>query len=193
MLLRRDADAADRACAEALRLDTGNILALRVRALALFALERPDALPQMAEGLERRAPNRGWSALARAAYHLLRRERALVAPWLEKAEAVGDVETLTTVAAGWLMINNATAAERVFQRILAADPANAAAEIGMAMVAMAKRDFLEAEAALRRAASHEPGRAMTYETLARVYRETGRKSQAERTSEIARRLTRQGL
>ena len=53
LLLKRAPDAAEGASAEALRLDPDNGLALRIRATALFALERPEFLPEMADGLER--------------------------------------------------------------------------------------------------------------------------------------------
>jgi hypothetical protein len=80
----------------------------------------------MADGLERVAPNRGWGALARGAYHILRKEPNQAASWLAKAEVDPDVETLLTVAAGWLMIRNPSAAERVFKRVLEMDPATPA-------------------------------------------------------------------
>ena len=193
MLLKRAPDAAEAASAEALRLDRDNALALRVRATALFALERPESLPEIAEGLERAAPTRGWGALARGAYHVLRNEPNQSASWLAKAEVDPDVETLLTVAAGWLMIRNMSAAERVFKRVLEMDPANAGAEIGIAVVAMAERDFISAEAALQRAMAHDPARAAAYETMAKVYEQTGRKAQASRMREITRRLARHGF
>ena len=193
MLLKRAPGAAEASTAEALRLDPDNALALRVRATALFALERPESLPEMAEGLERAAPNRGWGALARGAYHVLRKEPNQASSWLAKAEADPDAETLLTVAAGWLMLRNMSAAGLVFTRVLEIDPANAGAEMGMAVVAMANRDFIAAEAALQRAVAHDPARAATYEAMAKVYEETGRKAQALRTKEIARRLARHGF
>ena len=109
------------------------------------------------------------------------------------AEADPDVETLLTVAAGWLMIRNTSGAERVFRRVLEIDPANVGAEIGMAVVAMAQREFVAAEAALQRAVGYDPARAAIYETMAKVYQETGRKTQALRMNETAHRLARHGL
>jgi predicted Zn-dependent protease len=147
----------------------------------------------MAEGLERVAAKRGWGALARGAYHVLRKQPNQASSWLARAEADPDIETLLTVAAGWLMIRNSSAGGRVFKRVLEMDPANVGAEIGMAVVAMAERDFIAAESALQRALAHDPARAAIYETMAKVYRETGRKAQAERVEEIARRLARHGL
>ena len=78
------------------------------------------------------------------------------------------------------MIRNSSAAGRVFKRVLEMDPANASAEIGIAVVAMARRDFIAAESALQRALAHDPARAAIYETMAKVYLETGRKTQAKR-------------
>jgi tetratricopeptide (TPR) repeat protein len=190
MLLRRAPAAAESAAAEALGLDSSNALALRVRATALFALEQAEGLIEMAVGLERAAPNRGWGALARGAYHILRHEPARASPWLLKAEADRETETLLTVASGWLMIRNHAATERVLQNVLKDDPENSAAEIGMAIVWMARRDFIAAEAALRRALAQDPARAEAYEILADVYHETGRKAWADSMSDIARRLQR---
>ena len=60
------------------------------------------------------------------------------------------------------------------------------------MASMSRRDFLAAESALQRAVSHDPARAATYETLASVYAQTGRKAQAERMTALAQRLSRHG-
>jgi Tfp pilus assembly protein PilF len=163
-------------------------MALRLRATALFALERADELLEIAEALERTAPARGWSALARGAHYILRKEFQLAAPWLTKAEADPDNETLLTVAAAWLIAERPARAERVFKAVLNRDPANVSAETGMAITAMTRRDFLSAEAALKRAISRDPGRVPVYQTLARVYDATAREWEAEQMKEIARRL-----
>jgi predicted Zn-dependent protease len=188
MLLRRAPEAAAQVTAEALRLNPDNVMALRVRATALFALERADELLEMGEALERTAPDRGWGALARGAHHILRKEPALATPWLTKAEADSDVETKLTVAAAWLIAKRVARAEHVFKAVLALDPANVPAEIGIALTATMRRDFLAAEAALRRAIEHDPGRATIYQTLSQVYAETGRQEEAERMTKIARSL-----
>ncbi len=159
-----------------------------MRATALFALERSEGLLEVAEGLERTAPYRGWGALARGAYHALKKEPTLAASWLKKAEADPAPETRLTAAAGWLTINRPFDARRVFQSVLAIDPANASAEIGMAIVAMAGRDLLAAEAALQRALTQDPSRAAIYEMMAEIYRETGRKDGADKMKAIAQRL-----
>jgi tetratricopeptide (TPR) repeat protein len=188
MLLRRTPEAAAKVTAEALKLNPDNVMALRVRATALFALERADELLETAEALERTAPDRGWSALARGAHYILRKEPALAAPWLTKAEADRDAETLLTVAAAWLIAKRSARAEGIFKRVREMDPANVSAEIGVAMTAMMRRDFLAAEAALKRAIDQDPGRAAIYQTLAQIYTDTGRRQEAERMTQIARRL-----
>jgi tetratricopeptide (TPR) repeat protein len=188
MLLRRAPEAAEKATAEALRLDPDNVQSLRIRATALFALERAEELLELAEPLERMAPGRGWGALARGAHHVLRKERALAAPWLASAEGDPETETLLTVAAAWLMIESPDEAERVFKRVLEIDPANASAETGMALAAMGRRDFVSADLALRRAAAQDPGRVAIYQTMAKVYHATGRKDFAARAEKMARRL-----
>jgi Type I phosphodiesterase / nucleotide pyrophosphatase len=192
MLLKRAPEGAEKATADALKLDPNNALALRIRATALFALERSEGLLDMADGLERTSPTRGWSALARGAYHVLQKEPMLAAKWLKQAEADPEPDTRLTVGAGWLLIRRPLDAERVFKSVLEADPACAPAEIGMAIVAMARRDFLEAEAALQRAVTQDPGRAAIYETMGQLYRETGRKARAEQMTTIARRLAASG-
>jgi tetratricopeptide (TPR) repeat protein len=188
MLLRRSPEGAATATAEALRLDPDNVMAMRIRATGLFALEQADELLEVAEALERTAPHRGWGALARGAHHILRKEISLASPWLMKAEADSDIETKLTVAAAWLIARRSARAERLFKEAIALDDANVPAEIGIAVTAMSRRDFRAAEAALKRAIAHDPGRAAIYQTLAQVYDETGRQKEAERMTEIARRL-----
>ncbi len=162
--------------------------ALRIRATALFALGRAEDLRDVAESLNRVAPMRGWGALARGAHHVLRKEPALASPWLTQAEADKDIETRLTAAAAWLMIKRHANAERLFKAVLAEDAGNAAAEIGIAITAMVRRDFLGAEATLKQAMKHDPGRAAIYQTLAQVYDATARRAEAEHARKIARRL-----
>jgi Flp pilus assembly protein TadD len=188
MVLKRSPDAAAEVTAKALRLDRNNVVALRIHATALFALGRADELLETATALERTAPDRGWGALARGACHILRKEEGLALPWLDKAEADNDIETKLTVATAWLIAKRSGRAERLFKAVLALDPGNVPAEIGIAMTARMRRDFLGAEVALKRAIDRDPGRATIYQTLAQVYDETGRPTEAERMTQIARRL-----
>ena len=76
----------------------------------------------------------------------------------------------------------------VFRKVLDLDPDNVTAGIGMAIAAAARRDFLEAEAVLNRAKRREPGRAAIWLQLAQIYARSGRKAEAARMADTARRL-----
>ena len=56
------------------------------------------------------------------------------------------------------------------------------------MAAMARRDFLEAEAGLRRAEKIEPGRPEIQLQLAQVYARSGRQREAQQAAALAVRL-----
>jgi hypothetical protein len=172
----------------ALEADPNNVLALRVRAMALVALDEPEPLADLADALEQAAPSRGWGALARGAYHALRGQTSLAAQWRVKAEADTEPEALLNVATVWLAASRSASAERVFRAILARDPGHVSAEIGLSMTAMARRDFASAEAALQRARDQDPGRATIYLQLAQLYARTARPAQAERMADIAQRM-----
>lgn len=184
MLDRRPAAAGDVAQA-ALRLNPGNVLALRIRVRAHVALAEAEPLPPLGDLLLQAAPDRGWGALAHGAYHVLRKERALAASWLTRAEADSDVGTLLTVAAVWLSMSRPASAARVFKAVLAIDPSNASAEIGLSMTALARRDFMSAEAGLLRALKTDPGRPAAYLQLAQTYARSGRKAEAGRAAAAA--------
>jgi len=64
------------------------------------------------------------------------------------------------------------------------------AEIGVAITAMMRRDFLAAEAALKRAIKQDPGRAQHYQTLAQVYDEPTARWRPKSMMAIARRARR---
>jgi hypothetical protein len=188
MMLDRDPAGAGAMARAALVLDPDNVQALRVRVRSHVALEEPEPLPSLAAALMKAAPERGWGALAQGAYHVLRGEKALAAPWLVKAETETDVGALLTVASVWLAASRPGAAERVFRQVLAEDPLNATAEIGLAMSAIARRDFLTAEQGLLRAAKQDPGRPAIYLQLAQAYARTARKDEAARAADVALRL-----
>jgi tetratricopeptide (TPR) repeat protein len=188
MMLERDPAGAGAMARAALVLDPGNIRALRVRVRSHVALEEAEPLPALGETLMKAAPERGWGALAQGAYHVLKGEKALAAPWLVKAEAEADIGTLVTVATVWLAASRPGAAERVFKAILAKDPLNATAEIGLAMSAIARRDFLNAEQGLLRAMKLDPGRPAIYLQLAQAYARTARTGEAARAAEMALNL-----
>lgn len=188
LILPREPERAGEAALAALRLDPANLLALSIRAAACVQLDEPDPLPELARALNAAAPARGWGALAQGAYHLMRNELGAATPWLTKAEADPEIETRLRIGAAWLAAERPTDAERVFKGVLAQAPENASAEIGLAVAARTRRDFLQAEQWLLRAIRHDPGRAMAHLQLAFIYAATGRPEMAERASASAVRL-----
>jgi tetratricopeptide (TPR) repeat protein len=95
---------------------------------------------------------------------------------------------LLNVAVVWLTAKRTTDAERVFHRILQLAPEDASAEVGLGLTAIARLDFLAAEAALRRALRHDPGRAAAYLQPGYVHARTDRRPEAARLAETAKRL-----
>ncbi len=174
--------------AEALRLVPHHLGAVRLRATALAMLEQVEELPKLADDLERLAPGRGWAALARGAYHVQRGENALASPWLKQAETDPDTDTRLRVSALWLAAGRSDQAERLCNAILRADPSVASAEIGLSIAAVGRRDYIAAEAALRRILRQDPGHATACLQLARVLALTGRQQEAQRFADTARRL-----
>jgi len=187
MLERAPGDAGEMA-GIALKEDPDNILALRVRVRAHVALGEAAPLSALAEALLRAAPNRGWGALAWGAHHLIDRHVALAAPWLEKAESDPEPGTLLTVAALWLAAGRGPSAERVFRGVLAMSPGDATAELGLAMAALARRDFIGAEQALGRASLSDPSRPAIFLQYAQLYARTARKLEARWAADVAVRL-----
>ncbi|HWF00592.1 MAG TPA: hypothetical protein VG248_12400 [Caulobacteraceae bacterium] len=188
MLLDRDPQGALRVAEEALSLDEGCVMALRVKSRAHVALGEDQPLQAVGEKLCRLAPDRGWGAAAIGAAHVLRGAVREAEPWLKQAETESDVATLIAVGTLWTASGRLPEAERVFLRLIGLDPGNVTAEIGLALAASARRDFLTAEAGLLRAATREPGRAAIWLQLAQIYAATGRKGQAERAAARAGRL-----
>ena len=188
LMLQRSPRGAGEAARGALALDPAHPAALALAAMAHLALEEPDPLPALADALAEVAPARGWSALARGAYHVIRREPALAAPLLRTAEADTNIETRVHVAAMWLAADRPADAERVFRAIIESDADNAPAQIGLAMTASARRDFITAEARLHDALRCDPGRPGIYLQLAHIYARTARPGQAAQAAASARRL-----
>ncbi len=188
MMLERDPAGACRAAQAALSQDPANVLALRIKVRAHVALEEPEPLPALGDALLEAAPDRGWGSLAHGAHHVMRGEKALAARWLNKAETDRDTGTLLTVAAVWLAADRPAAAERVFKAVLDIDPVNVSALVGLALGAVARRDFMAAETALQRALKQDPGRPAIYLQLAQTYARTARKAEAARVAAIAVRL-----
>ncbi len=188
ILLERAEPAAAAAADEALQIDPANLLALSVRARALIARGDPERLPPVAVALLAVAPDRGWGPVAYGAYHVMRQETPLAAPWLRRAESDPDPATRIAVGALWLAAGRPASAGRVFASVLDQEPLHVAAEIGLAMVAMTRRDFVTAEAALRRARRLDPGRPAIALQMAQLYARTGRTLEAGQAAEIALRL-----
>ena len=188
MMLDRDPSGAVKAADAALAEEPGCILALRVKVRGQVALQSPDGLDTLGDSLLRLAPERGWGPLAHGARHVLRRSAREASPWLNKAEADADPATLLTVATLWIAAGRIANAARVFGKILEVDPDNVTAEIGLAMAATARRDFMAAESGLHRARKQEPGRPAVWLQLAQVYARSGRKAEAARMADTARRL-----
>ncbi len=188
LLLDRDPQAALRAADEALAADPNQITALRIKSRAHVALGQDEPLMAIGERLNTLAPERGWGATAIGAAHALRGKSREAAPWLKRAENETDIATLTAVATLWTALGRLGDATRTFRRLASIDPGNVTAEIGLAMAATARRDFLEAEAALQRARAREPSRPAIWLQLAQIYAATGRKSDAARMAAKARRL-----
>jgi len=188
ILLERDPRAAGQTAQAALDLDPENILALRMRVRAHVALGEASPLPPLAETLARLTPDRGWAAMAWGAHFLIDGKTALAAPWLSKAEIDRDPTTLVTIAGLWLAAGRGASAGRVFRRVLDIDPMNAAAEIGLAMVALTRRDFAAAEQALTHAEAVDPGRPAIYLQLAQLYAKTARSIDAGLAAQMAVRL-----
>jgi predicted Zn-dependent protease len=188
MMLDRDPAGAKRMAEAALLQDGAQVTALRTKLRAHIALQEPDPLPPLGDALLKAAPDRGWGALAHGAYHVMRGERTLATPWLRQAEADPDVTTLLTAATVWLAASRPAAAERVFKAIIAKDPLNVPAEIGLAIGALRRRDFMAAEQGLHRALKQDPGRPAIYLQLAQTYALSARKTEAARCAALAVRL-----
>jgi tetratricopeptide (TPR) repeat protein len=188
MMLDRDPSGAVTAADAALALSPGEAIALQIKARAHVALGQADPLPALGDALMAASPERGWGALAHAACHVIRGERALAARWLTRAEADDDVPCLLTTAAVWRAAGRPAAAQRIFLRVLTIDPANVAAAIGVAMGEIARRDFLGAERRLVEAMKRDPGRPAICLQLAQCYARSGRKVEAGRAADRALRL-----
>jgi predicted Zn-dependent protease len=85
-------------------------------------------------------------------------------------------------AALWFAAGRPADAERVFRGMLARDPHDAMAEVGLGMALASRRDFRAAEDALVRALKIDPGRAAAYLQLALVYGRTARRDEAQRAA-----------
>jgi hypothetical protein len=184
-LMLREPRAALAAADAALAQDPGHALALDAKAMAHVILEEPEPLPDLAKALARRAPRRGWSDLARAAYLVLTDQPSEAVAHIRAAERDRDPAFLARVAAVWFAAGRPDEAARVFGELLEMDPANAAARVGLGAAAAARRDFRTAEDALLAAVRLDPGRRPAWAQLAEIYRRTGRPGEAARAARFA--------
>ena len=188
MMLDRNPAGALAAADAALAINPNLRSALRVKVRAHVALRQAEPLKDLGERLTAMAPDRAWGALASGAHYILRGKKREATPWLKRAEADPDTTTLLTVGTLWIAAGRLADAARVFAKVVAIDPGNVTAEIGLAMAASARRDFLNAEAGLNRARAREPGRPAIWLQLAQVYARSGRKAEAVRMADKARSL-----
>ncbi len=188
VVIDRNPGAARDIAARALDFHPESLLALTVKARAHFLLGEAEPLKPIAEVLDRLHGASHAAALSVAAYHILSGKKGLAAPLLRRAEAAEDLASLLATATLWIAIDRAEGAERIFRRMLEIDPQSASAEIGLSMIALSRRDLVEAEAAAHRALALDPGRPAVHLQLSRVCALTGRPVQAERPAADATRL-----
>jgi len=188
MVLPRNPSIALKIAERAIALDPDNVAALLVIARAHVALNQAEPLEAIGDRLADLAPHRGWEAAVRAARLVLLGRLDEARPHLARAEAETDLDTLIATATFYVALNRIAEATRVFRKILTLDPRNVTAEIGLAIAAASRRDFLNAEAGLHRAAAREPGRPAIWLQLANVYALSGRRAEASRTADRAASL-----
>jgi hypothetical protein len=177
LLLTADPAAAAQLAEAALAIDPGSIAALGARAAAHVAMEESEPLPALADRIAAAAPGHLWEALVRAAYHALCGEARLARPLLARVEKEGCAEDRLRAGAAWMMLGRLNDGARLFASVLAVQPDNIAALLGLA-AARADRP-LEAEGPLRRVLELDPERRHARETLAAMLRRTGRAKEAE--------------
>lgn len=188
MLLPRAPERALEAADAALAIDPSDVEALSLKAYALIALEQPDGLGEIADTLDRIAPERPWGRMARGAYHALRGESAEAAPLLREAEQAADGPTRLRAGAAWLLLKQPGAATRAFRAALEVDPDNGSAEIGLSMAALLAHRPLDAELPLRHLLMREPGHAVAWAQLAMVLHRQGRAKEAAEAETISAQL-----
>ncbi len=184
-VVERDPALAARLAAQALELEPEHRLALTVKIMAHVTLEESEPLEALAEALMRLAPERGWGALGHAARYLMKGSPDAASPWLRRAQLDRRPAFLLRVAALWFAAGRPSEAARIFKAIAKLAPDDPAAHVGVAMAALAIRDFPVAEAALREALRLDPSRPATYLHLAQLHAATGRKAEAGRMAQAA--------
>lgn len=185
LLLQREPKMALAAAEAALALDPRFAPALDAKAIAHVLLDEAEPLADLADALARTAPDRGWGPLARAAGLVMQGCAAEAVAHIREAERDLDPEFRLRIAAVWYAAGRPEDAGRIFRELLQADPANAAAHVGLAAVATARRDLRAAEESLTAAISFDPGHSEAWRRLADLYRQTGRPGESERAARVA--------
>jgi tetratricopeptide (TPR) repeat protein len=177
LLLATDPAAAGARADAALALDPDNVPALGARAAAHVAAEESAPLPALARRIAAAAPGHVWAPLVQAGYHALRGEAAAAQPLLAQVERDGGPEDRLRAGAAWMMLDRRADAARLFERVLADQPDNVAALLGLAMARLARP--LEAEPPLRRILELDPAHGPARDALITMLRTTGRAREAD--------------
>ncbi|MGI4881229.1 MAG: alkaline phosphatase family protein [Janthinobacterium lividum] len=178
LLLAVDPAAAGKAADDAIRLMPDLVEAIRMRARAHVLLNEAEPLPALGDALLGLAPHRPWGSLIHGAAHAMRQDAAKARPWLEAAAASGDPETVLHVGAAWLMLSHAAEARLAFAAVLAGDPANAEAAVGLSVAALSGNDLQGAEKPLRQVLARDPHAVPAWLQLADVLQRGGRTHEA---------------
>jgi tetratricopeptide (TPR) repeat protein len=97
---------------------------------------------------------------------------------LLEGTAGADPDALIALGNAYTLTGRSSEAASTYQRILAADPANALAHQNLGMVQLQSREIKAAEASLRRAIELDPSLAPAYTALGVVLASTGRTPEA---------------
>ncbi len=178
LVARRDPAAAIPVAEAALAADPDNVRALRMLATTLAQTGRTGELDAVAARLRAVAPDRPWGALAAAAARIAEGDLAAARRWLAEAEGETDPETAAIAARLRVAAGQKSGARNQLDAVLAVDPGNLAARLGLASAAITARDFAAAEAWLAQLAQADAGNAAVHIEYARLYLATGRPARA---------------
>ena len=188
LLLSAEPAEAGKAADAALLLVPDLVDAIRLRARAHVMLSEAEPLPGLGDTLLRLAPDRPWGSLVHGAAHAIRNEPGKARPWLDAAAAAGDADTTLRVGAAWLMLNHAAEAKQAFAAVLAIDPGNAEAAVGISLAAMSGNDLQGAEKPLRQLLARDPHAVPAWLQLADVLQRGGRTHEATTARKNAARF-----
>jgi hypothetical protein len=187
LVLSRNAALAADLARRALGCDDANLSALSLLATALVLTEDYADLPDLADRLDRAAPDGHAGALARAAHAISQGRVRDAAARLKTAETTSDPEMSLIVAVLWMACARFADAERVLHEVVDAPMAGVRARIGLATIAMQRREFMAAETLLDEARREDPTQAAIYVQWARLCVATARPAQADRMAALALR------